>query len=180
MKNILTALIAGFALTGSLSAHADALKVYHGSVPAPTLIDHGVEGHSVGDQRIWHFDGTTEDGSPVKMEWIMLTTATNTPDAGIETRVTTGIFSFEGADINQIIIEGVGLYPTTGSTFKPASSLARSVLGGTGDHAGATGEAISTHFADDTWAHEFHFTHKHEDGHGDEDESWERHHRRDH
>jgi hypothetical protein len=163
MRLNLTAMVAAAALAGSLAAHAEPLKVYHGSVPAPTVVDNGVEGQSAGDQRIWHFDGTTEDGATVKMEWVMMTTAMNTPEDGVESRVTTGIFSFQGDDLDQIVIEGVGLYPSTGSTFKPSMSLARAILGGTGAYAGARGEVITTHFADDSWVHEFHFSDASED-----------------
>lgn len=47
--------------------------VYHGPTAPPTYIDNGLPGDSPGDQRIFHFDGQTRDGSPVVMDWIMTT-----------------------------------------------------------------------------------------------------------
>ena len=39
------------------------VTVAHPEVPAPTYLDLGDAGPSVGDVRIWHFDGTDDDGT---------------------------------------------------------------------------------------------------------------------
>ena len=77
---------------------------------------------------------------------------------GIESRVTLGVFSFNGEDGDQVLLQGVGLYPASDSTFKPDSSLVRAIIGGTGKFRGASGDVLSTHLADGTWRHEFRFT----------------------
>lgn len=114
-------------------------------------------GNSVGDVRIWHFSGRTESGEPVVMEYIMTTTRID-DSAGIESRVTLGLFSFTEDYIDQVLIQGVGLYPSKESTFKPNSSLTRAIIGGTGKFRGARGEVVSTHLVDGTWQHEFRFS----------------------
>ena len=143
----------------SASRHAPTLTVLHPATPAPTFLDLGAPGDSVGDQRLWHFDGVTLTGAPVVMEWIMTTTRIdNSADGeGIESRVTLGVFSFRGEDGDQVLLQGVGLYPASDSTFEPDSSLVRAIVGGTGKYQGATGDVLSRHLADGTWRHEFRF-----------------------
>lgn len=133
------------------------LTVLHDSVPEPSYLDMGAVGNSVGDVRIWHFPGRTENGESVVMEYIMTTTRID-DSAGIESRVTLGVFSFTEDYIDQVLIQGVGLYPSTESTFKPNSSLTRAIIGGTGKFRGARGEVISTHLVDGTWQHVFRFS----------------------
>ena len=144
----------------SASRHAHSLSVLHPATPTPTFLDLGAPGDSVGDQRLWHFNGVTPAGAPVVMEWIMTTTRIgNTANGeGIESRVTLGVFSFSGEDGDQVLLQGVGLYPASDSTFKPDSSLVRAIIGGTGKFRGASGDVLSTHLADGTWRHEFRFT----------------------
>ena len=132
-----------------------ALVVYHGPTEPPVYIDNGAIGDSVGDVRIFHFTGTTDDGSPVVMDWIMTTTGVNTTDEGGESRVTLGVFSFTGADVDQLMLEGVGLYPGVDDTFTPNSVLVRPIIGGSGRFKGASGEVVSTHLEDGSWTHEF-------------------------
>jgi hypothetical protein len=91
----------------------------------------------------------------VTTDWIMTTTAVDTPEQGVQTRITTGVFSF-GTTGDQLILEGAALYPGEGATLEVSSTTLRSVIGGSGDHAGATGWVESTHFGDGTWEHVFH------------------------
>lgn len=132
--------------------------VYHAPTAPPTYIDNGLPGDSPGDQRIFHFDGETADGSAVVMDWIMTTTGLDTAEGGAESRVTLGVFSFTGADTDQIMLEGVGLYPGSEDTFVPDAELRRAIIGGTGRFRGASGEVLSTHLADGSWTHEFRFS----------------------
>jgi hypothetical protein len=90
----------------------------------------------------------------VATDWIMTTTAEDTPEKGVETRITSATFSFGGSDT--LLLQGVGLYPGEGATLKPATTLERAIVGGTGKYEGATGWVESTHNADDTWTHTFH------------------------
>ena len=141
----------------SLEQRAQKLTVLHGPTPEPTYLDMGEPGNSVGDMRIWHFAGKTGNGDSVVMDWNMTTTRADNSE-GIESRVTLGVFSFTDGYIDQVLIQGVGLYPGTESTFKPNSSLTRAIIGGTGKFKGAKGEIVSTHLADGTWRHVFLFS----------------------
>ena len=134
-----------------------ALIVYHPPTEPPTYIDQGLPGDSVGDQRIFHFDGQTDSGEVVVMDWIMTTTGIDTAEFGAESRVTTAVFAFTDFDKDQIVIEGVGLYPVEGDTFVPNSMLVRAITGGTGRFKGAVGEVISIHLVDGSWMHAFDF-----------------------
>ena len=143
--------------SGPDAAMVDDLVVYHPATDPPTYLDHGAPGDSVGDVRIFHFNGTTGDGAPVSMDWIMTTTGLDVAGPGIESRVTLGVFSFSGQDEDQVLLEGVGLYPGTDSTFVPNSLLVRPIIGGSGRFKGATGQVTSVHLADGSWMHAFEF-----------------------
>lgn len=131
------------------------LTVTHAEVPQPTYIDLGLPGDSVGDQRLWHFPGETLDNQSVTMDWIMTTTSAGNQATGLESRITNAVFLIGEGSSDHILIEGVGFYPTTGSTVQVAATLERAVIGGTGKFAGARGTVMSTHLADGTWEHVF-------------------------
>ncbi len=133
----------------------DTVTVEHGPVPAPVLVDLGDEGPSVGDQRIFHFEGTSGD-TAVTMDWIMTTTAVDSPEVGVESRVTNAVFLFGGLD-DSLLLEGTGWYPGEGATLEVSATLVRAIIGGTGMYAGASGYVESTRNADDTWTHVFSF-----------------------
>ncbi len=154
MKRFLTAVAVTLVLAGPVAAE-QSLTISHGPVPTPTYIDLGAPGDSVGDQRIWQFDGQTDDQQNVVMDWSMTTTGQSSATSGMERRVTLGVFSI-GQDVkNTILIQGVGIYPMAGSTLKSDSVLQRAVIGGTGKYAGAIGTVTSTHLPDNTWQHAF-------------------------
>ena len=140
----------------AVSAHAEStFTVTHGQVPTPTYIDLGDSGQSVGDQRIWHYDGQDDKNGKVTMDWVMTTTATANKPEILESRITLGIFSFSTEAKDRILIEGIGLYPPSGSTLKADVTLERAIIGGTGRFAGASGSIVSTHLDDGTWKHVF-------------------------
>jgi hypothetical protein len=152
MKRLLTAVAFTFALAGQALAE-QTLMISHGPVPTPTYIDLGALGDSVGDQRIWQFDGQTTDQQNVVMDFMMITTGQGSATSGMERRVTIAVFSVGPDAKDTILIQGVGLYPKAGSTIKSDSVLQRAVIGGTGKYAGAIGTITSTHLPDDTWQH---------------------------
>ena len=152
MKRFLTAAAATFLLTGPVAAE-QSLTISHGPVPTPTYIDLGAPGYSVGDQRIWQFDGQTGDQQNVVTDWVMTTTSQSSAASDMERRVTLGVFSIGQDAKNTILIQGVGLYPKVGSTLKSDAVLQRAVIGGTGKYAGAIGTVTSTHLPDNTWQH---------------------------
>ena len=152
MKKIILAVLLAFAQPAFC---AETLTVTHGAVPAPTLIDLGTVGDSVGDQRIWHFSGISQDNLTVMMDFIMTTTAQSSDPSGLDARMTDAVFSFGEATGDTLLIHGIGPYPKGGRTVKAASTLERAVIGGTGKYAGARGTVLSTHMADDSWHHLF-------------------------
>lgn len=152
MKRFLTAVAVTFALAGPAAAQ-QSLIISHGPVPTPTFIDLGTPGDSVGDQRIWQFDGQTADQQNVVMDWVMTTTGQASATSGMERRVSMAVFSFGQDAKDTILIQGVGLYPKAGSTLKSDAVLQRAVIGGTGKYAGAIGTVTSTHLPDNTWQH---------------------------
>lgn len=138
------------------SAWADTtVTVTHAEVPAATYIDLGQASDSVGDQRIWRFGGKTQDDQDVMMDWVMITTGQPEEGTLLESRLTSGTFVFGAESSDRILIQGVGMYPTSGSTVKVASTLERAVIGGTGKYAGAAGTVMTTHLEDGTWQHVF-------------------------
>jgi len=158
MKPFLALSLTTLVLLTSVSNIASAqttLTVTHGPVPTPTYIDLGAPGDSAGDQRIWEFDGRTSDQESVVTDWIMTTTGQGQQISDMERRVTLGVFSFGADGKDTIMLQGIGLYPMTGSTLKSSAVLERAVIGGTGKYAGAIGTVTSTHFDDDRWQHVF-------------------------
>lgn len=129
------------------------VTVTHGKTPDPTYIDLGVEGDSVGDQRIFEFGGTTTDGEAVTLDFLMTTTGLPEDGSELESRMTVAVFSFGNGTSDRLMIEGVGQYPRAGSTVKVAGALERAIVGGTGKYAGARGTVVSTHLEDGSWQH---------------------------
>eukprot|EP00808_Paulinella_micropora_P022778 g17146.t1 len=56
---------------------------------------------------------------------------------------------------DSILVEGIGLYPRTGSTFVADSKLTRAIIGGTNKYAGASGQCVSDNMGDAGWVHTF-------------------------
>jgi hypothetical protein len=145
--------VAVAAVTGCGADDGRTVVVRHPAVPAPTFLDLGDEGPSVGDVRIWHFDAVSGDGEDVRTDWTMVTTAVDTPETGIETRMSKGVFTFGDGDF--LILEGVAPYPASGAVLAEDSTTVRVIVGGTGRFDGAGGAVESTRFADGTWEHVF-------------------------
>lgn len=151
----LSLLILAFSACISSAWAETTVTVTHAEVPTATYIDLGQASDSVGDQRIWRFGGKTLDDQDVMMDWVMITTGEPEPDTLLQSRLTSGTFVFGTDSGDRILIQGVGMYPTSGSTVKVASTLERAVIGGTGKYAGAAGTVMTTHLEDGTWQHVF-------------------------
>lgn len=132
------------------------VTISHPEVTAPTLIDQGEPGESVGDVRIFHFDAEADDGSAVRVDWVMTTTAIDAPSKGIDSRISTGVFSMGEDAATQLILQGVAFYPGKEATMKVSSSAIRVIAGGSGRFAGARGWVESIHLDDGSWQHVFH------------------------
>lgn len=132
---------------------ATTVTVTHGKTPDPVYLDLGVEGDSVGDQRIFEFGGTTTEGEAVMLDFMMTTTGLPEDGSELENRMTVAVFTFGNGAGDRVMIEGLGLYPRAGSTVKVDAALERAIVGGTGKFAGARGTVVSTHLADGNWQH---------------------------
>lgn len=155
MKQLFLYAIATLFFSGSALADST-LSITHGPTPAPTILDMGQEGDSVGDVRIWRFSARSSDNKDVMMDWLMTTTGYAAHTTELESRVTLSVVSFDDKGKDTIQLQGVGLYPITGSTLKTEDTLERAVIGGTGKYVGASGAVTSTHLADGSWRHVFH------------------------
>ena len=154
MKKLFFYAISMLFFCGSALANTT-LTVTHGPTPAPTILDMGEPGDSVGDVRIWRFSAKSSDNEPVMMDWLMTTTGYAEHTKELESRITLSVVSFDDNGENTIQLQGVGLYPITGSTLKTEAILQRAVIGGTGKYAGASGTVTSTHLTDGSWRHAF-------------------------
>ncbi|MFM8971996.1 MAG: hypothetical protein ACKOOG_05035 [Actinomycetota bacterium] len=132
------------------------VTVSHGPVAPVVVIDNGAAGDSAGDERIFAYSATDDRGRAVHVDWTMTTTGIDFPQAGLQTRVNNGIFSWP--DVNtQLALNGVGVYPNSGSVLAASSQLERPLVGGSGEYAGANGWVLSDHLADGNWTHTFYF-----------------------
>lgn len=152
---VVAALVFAGCSNDDASTDGRTVTVSHPEVEPPTYIDNGDEGPSVGDVRLFHFDGVADDGTTVLTDWIMTTTGVDVTETGVQARLVTGVFAF-GTDGDQLILEGTALYPGEGATLKVSSSTIRSITGGSGKYAGASGWVESTHLEDGSWQHTFH------------------------
>jgi hypothetical protein len=156
-RTILGIALGSAALLGVAACGGDEVQeitVLHGPVPAPTVLAAGDGAPAVGDTRVFHFTGETSDGVPVLVDWIMTTTAVDTPEVDVESRINTATFSFDDHN-NQIVIEGVALYPTNGAILAVAEEVRRVIVGGSGRYAGVHGEVVSVQADDGSWEHRF-------------------------
>jgi hypothetical protein len=152
-KYLLVALISLFT---SISAQAsETLTVVHQALTAPTLIDNGLPGQSVGDVRIFQFDAQTTSGDNITVDWIMTTTGVEKSSMG-EYRMSAATFSFGSTTKEQIVIQGIAQYSSASETLKSAVSTTRAVTGGTGKYANASGWMETTHLTDGTSKHVLH------------------------
>ena len=154
MKRIFLYVISMLFFSGLALANTT-LTITHGPTPAPTLLDMGELGDSVGDVRIWRFSAKSSDNQAVMMDWLMTTTGYAEHTTELESRITLSVVSFADEGKDTIQLQGVGLYPITGSTLKSDVTLERAVIGGTGQYAGASGVVTSTHLTDGSWQHVF-------------------------
>jgi hypothetical protein len=137
----------------SISVQAsETLTVVHSALAAPTLIDNGLPGQSVGDVRIFQFDAQTTSGDNITVDWIMTTTGVEKSSMG-EYRMSAATFSFGSTTQEQIVIQGIAQYSSANETLKSTVSTARAVTGGTGKYANASGWMETTHLSDGTWKH---------------------------
>ena len=105
-----------------------------------------------------------EQGDMVgRYDAMLITTSIDYPAQGDEVRMVQLNFVFGDAQADQLagsadqlIVSGSGFYPAGGSTFVAGAALVRTIAGGSGDYAGATGWAESEHLQDGSWRHTFH------------------------
>jgi len=148
-KKILIFFLAFF----SLNAIAQStLTITHGEIPKPTLLDHGEPGQSVGDIRIWNFGAKASNGDTVNTNWIMTTTGIN-QSKGIEQRIVSAAFYFNGNTDNQILIQGVAEYRNIKAALEESVTTRRAIIGGTGKYVNAQGWMETKHLPNGSWQH---------------------------
>jgi hypothetical protein len=137
----------------SLNAIAQStLTITHGEIPKPTVLDHGEPGRSVGDIRIWNFDAKANNGDTVNTNWIMTTTGIN-QSKGVEQRIVSAAFYFNGNTDNQILIQGIAEYRITKAALEESVTTRRAIIGGTGKYANAQGWMETKHLPNGSWQH---------------------------
>jgi hypothetical protein len=147
-------LVASAIIVAACSNGSERVISFTHAAVTPTAVILGADGGAVGTVRTFHAEALTDDGVAGTLDATMTTTSVD-ETAGLETRLTTIIFSVgDGAD--QLILSGVALYPAAGSTIKTADTVIRPVIGGSGRWSGARGWSESTHEADGSWTHIFH------------------------
>lgn len=140
----------------SLGANAEKIMtVIHPPIPAPTFLDLGKPGESVGDVRIWQFAAKTSDGDLLTTDWIMTTTGV-VVDKEIQYRMTSATFSFGKGTTDQIVIQGIAEYASSKAALQNSVSTPRAIIGGTGKFANASGWMETNHLKDGTWRHVLH------------------------
>jgi hypothetical protein len=157
MSFIKSLVMASAIIASSMSVAAETkITVSHPEIAAPTYIDHGKPGQSIGDIRIWQFEAKANDGALVTTDWILTTTGV-APDSGMEYRITSAVFSFGEGTSDQIVIQGVAQYPSVKATLDQSVPTRRAITGGTGKFAGAGGWVESTHLPNGAgWQHVLH------------------------
>jgi hypothetical protein len=140
----------------SMNARAEEiLTVSHPAIPAPTYIDQGEPGESVGDVRIWQFSAQSDKGDVLMTDWIMTTTGIVESEK-IQYRMTSATFAFGEGTKDQIVIQGIAVYASSRAALQNSVSTPRAIIGGTGRFASAKGWMETKHLSDDTWRHVLH------------------------
>ncbi|MFZ9627860.1 MAG: hypothetical protein ACO3C1_00755 [Ilumatobacteraceae bacterium] len=132
------------------------LTVSHPPVSSVALTDADPSGPSAGDVRTIHVEGTDNLGRAVRVDAILTTTAEDVPAAGVETRVSTIVFTWVDSG-SQLVVQGSAAYTVDKNVLDENTVVERPLTGGSGEFEGVTGSATSTHLADDSWTHELHF-----------------------
>ena len=145
--------VSGILLASNMSMAATKIVVSHPEIEAPTFIDHGKPGQSIGDVRIWQFEAKANDGTVVTTDWILTTTGVAV-ETGVEYRITSAVFSFGDGTKDQVVIRGIAQYPSVKATLDQSTPTRRAITGGTGKFAGVGGWVETIHLPDGGgWKH---------------------------
>lgn len=120
-----------------------------------TFVKSDLPNSSVGDKRYYYVPATSPAGGVFTGSLTVMTQ--NAPAPGKELRETSLIFQMGNIN-DQIQIGGVAVYDSANPALVPGDVITRPIIGGIGKYAGATGYANTTHNADGSWKHVFHFT----------------------
>ena len=146
-----------FAYTAAASgASYQTVEFDHAEVVASdvTVLDSGIAGSTRGDQRFFHVPATSPDGG--LLTGSLTVVAPDKPKIGEELRRSDLVFQF-GAVEDQMVVGGVAVYEIADPTLALGKVVIRPILGGSGAYAGAAGWVETTHNADGTWVHIFHY-----------------------
>ena len=79
------------------------------------------------------------------------------PRAGSVMREVNLVFVLDGGR-DELVVGGAAEYPATAPTLAQRTRTVRPLIGGSGRYAGARGDVVTVHRADDTWSHTFRFS----------------------
>jgi hypothetical protein len=146
-----------FAFTAATAGSSyQTVEFDHAEVTASevTVLDSGLDGSSPGDQRFFIVPATSPQGG--LLTGSLTVVAPDKPLASQELRRSDLVFQF-GAVEDQMVVGGVAVYEIDDPTLALGKVVTRPILGGSGIYAGATGWVDTTHNADGTWVHVFHY-----------------------
>lgn len=148
--NLFTATLMTFFASQAIAEST--IVVTHPAIPAPTFLDLGKTGQSIGDIRIWHFPAKADNGGDLMTDWIMTTTGI-VENKKIEYRIMNAVFSFGDGTKDQITIQGIGQYSSLKEALDESAVTRRAITGGTGKFANSIGWVETMHLKDGSWKH---------------------------
>lgn len=129
----------------------DTIVTMRHGVAAPT----GVQGSGLGTVRFFTIP-LTVDGKAGTPAYLVGTLTTVALDATQNRDVRASNLTFVvGGEQNQLVVGGISIYPSDGSTLAPGTKTVRPIIGGSGIYDGARGSVVSTNLGDSGWTHVF-------------------------
>jgi len=123
-----------------------------------TLTNADSDGHRLGDLRVTSVPTTDADSETVgRLDATLTTVAIDTPADGDELRTSVLVFTFDVGDESQVVVQGSAHYPGQGPTIATGDTTIRPIVGGSGRFSGVSGEAVTEHLEDGSWAHRLTF-----------------------
>ena len=131
------------------------VTVTHGELIAGVAtytLDLGQPGASVGDQVVIYTPLSKPNGY---LTGTLTTTAIDVPSVGKQIRQARFSFRFKSSTDDSLEVQGTSIYNVYSPTLSIGTRTVRTVLGGTGIYAGASGYVVTTHPTIKKWIHTF-------------------------
>lgn len=132
----------------------DTIVTMRHGVAAPT----SVQGTGLGTVRFFTIPLTVDGRAGVTAYLVgTLTTVSLDPAQNRDVRASNLTFVV-GGEQNQLVVGGISIYPSDGSTLAAGTKTVRPIIGGSGIYNGARGSVVSTNLGDAGWTHVFRIT----------------------